>query len=263
MTATMQGFSFRRTVGIALGVATQLLFAVTVVGLYRFLANYRPIASTPSLWRDGMLALFFAVPHSVLRLPRVQKLFCRATGREFFGIFYCAATCASLWIVFWFWQASPVVLWQCTGAAWWMMQIGFHLSWIALAYSLCLTGLGYQTGYTEWCRWFRREPLPRRRFVPRSAYRWIRHPVYLSFLGLLWFNPQVTLDQAVLTVLWTGYIAVGSHLKDERLAYYMGEEYRQYQRRVPGYPLLRSGPLGLRRPAPAAGTRPPGKAQAA
>src|SRR5262249_3466045 len=46
------------------------------------------------------------------------------------------------------------------------------------------------------------------------------------------------------TGLWTVYILVGSHLKDRRLLFYLGDVYRRYQARVPGYPLVPFGPLG-------------------
>ena len=134
------------------------------------------------------------------------------------------------------------------------MQVAFGLSWAALLYSLSLTGLGYQTGLTHWLYWLRRQRLPRREFEPRGAYRWLRHPVYLSFLGLVWFTPRMTLDHALLTGVWTVYIFVGSYLKDQRLAHYLGERYRAYQRRVAGYPLLPWGPLGKLRTRPAAVT---------
>ncbi len=44
--------------------------------------------------------------------------------------------------------------------------------------------------------------------------------------------------------LLTVYVAVGSWLKDRRLAFYLGDAYRTYQERVPGYPLVGFGPLG-------------------
>jgi hypothetical protein len=118
------------------------------------------------------------------------------------------------------------------------------MSWVALIYSLHLTGLGYQTGLTPWWHWVKRQPAAPRRFEPRGAYRLIRHPVYLSFLGLIWLTPVVTLDRAILIVVWTLYIAVGSCLKDRRLTHYLGDSYRQYQSRVWGYPGLWFGPLG-------------------
>jgi hypothetical protein len=51
------------------------------------------------------------------------------------------------------------------------------------------SGLGWQTGWTPWWHWARRLPQPKRLFVERGAYRFLRHPVYLSFLGLIWSEP--------------------------------------------------------------------------
>ena len=243
---------WRRAVGLVVGATAQLMFAVTVVWLYGFLSDTAAILAAPSsfaamLLKDVGLALLFAVPHSLLRFPKVQSAICRVIGREFFGVFYCIVTCVSLWIVFWGWQGSEHIVWELHGWPRTAVVAAFHLSWLALGYSLLLTGLGYQTGFTEWSHWARRLPLPRRRFAPTGAYRWLRHPVYLSFAGLIWFAPRMTLDHALLTAVWTVYLAVGSYLKDERLAYYMGHEYRRYQEQVAGYPFVPLGPLGRRR----------------
>jgi protein-S-isoprenylcysteine O-methyltransferase Ste14 len=153
-------------------------------------------------------------------------------------------TCLTLLILFAGWQGSPRTFWNLQGPWRWLCDACFYLSWGTLLYSLSLTGLGYQTGWTEWWHWFRRRPLPRREFRPRGAYLWLRHPVYLSFLGLIWFTPRMSVDHAILTGIWTVYILVGSHLKDQRLAYYVGATYRHYQQQVAGYPLVFSGPLG-------------------
>jgi protein-S-isoprenylcysteine O-methyltransferase Ste14 len=122
----------------------------------------------------------------------------------------------------------------------------FYASWVGLFYSLSLTGLGYQTGWTPWWHWLHGRPPPRREFRPRGAYHLLRHPIYLSFLGLIWFTPAMTADRAVLTAVWTAYIFVGSYLKDERLARYVGRPYRRYQQRVAGYPFMPFGPLAKR-----------------
>jgi methanethiol S-methyltransferase len=71
----------------------------------------------------------------------------------------------------------------------------------------------------------------------------MRHPVYLSFLGLVWLRPTMSLDRAVLLVVWTVYIFVGSVLKDRRMEFYLGDRYREYQARVVGYPGMLFGPL--------------------
>ena len=74
---------------------------------------------------------------------------------------------------------------------------------------------------------------PARPFVPQSVYRFMRHTVYQSFLGLVWLVPVVTLDRAVLNGIWTVFIYVGSVLKERRLLFYVGDEYRRYQAGLP------------------------------
>jgi protein-S-isoprenylcysteine O-methyltransferase Ste14 len=138
------------------------------------------------------------------------------------------------------------VLWDLTGLPAGLMLAGFYGSWIALLYSISLTGLGYQTGWTQWLHWYRGQRLPRRPFQAAGAYHLLRHPVYLSFLGLIWFTPVMTLDHAVLTGVWTVYIFAGSVLKDRRLLHYLGPSYADYMRRVPGYPGMPAGPLARR-----------------
>jgi len=82
-----------------------------------------------------------------------------------------------------------------------------------------------------------------RPFAAQGVSRFFRPPVYLSFLGLVWFVPVVTMDRAVLIAVWTVYIYVGSVFKDRRLLFYLGDEYREYQAEVPGYPGMPIGPL--------------------
>jgi protein-S-isoprenylcysteine O-methyltransferase Ste14 len=234
----------RRAIGIAFGVGTQLLFAVTVWYLYSFLKGPDgPSSGASNLWIDGALAVLFAVPHSALLHPTTRARLTRLIPQAFYGCFYCVATCCSLLPLFLFWQLDEHIFWQAEGPVRLMIQAAFFASWGALFYSLSLTGLGYQTGWTPWWRWLRNRPAAARGFQPRGAYRWLRHPVYLSFLGLIWFTPLMTLDRLLLAGIWSLYIAIGSWLKDGRLAFYLGDTYRAYQAQVPGYIGIPIGPL--------------------
>ncbi|HVW01983.1 MAG TPA: NnrU family protein [Planctomycetaceae bacterium] len=233
----------QRIAGIACGVAVQAFFLATVWRLYWFLSGQNESLWTAPVWTDVPLALQFSVVHSLLLLPGVRKRLETWIAPSFYGLFYCLATCGGLWLIFLGWQRSPDVLIAFSTPLQGTIQAAFFLSWGALFYSLHLTGLGYQTGLTPWWYWVRRQPSPRRRFDPRSLYRWLRHPVYLSFLGLVWFHPEPTLDRLLLIAVWTPYIFVGSYLKDQRLLFYLRETYRDYQARVPGYPGMFVGPL--------------------
>ncbi|MBL8850968.1 MAG: hypothetical protein JNG89_14915 [Planctomycetaceae bacterium] len=237
----------RRSLGILFGVANQMLFAYTVVHLFLFLNGGNVQATRGSLWIDAALALQFAIPHSLLLWPPVRARLRAWIAAEFYGCAFCTATCFSLLLMFWGWRSDARLLWEVEGTGRTIVRCAFLLSWGALVYSLWISGLGRQTGWTTWYAWLRRVTPPRPEFAPQSWYRWLRHPIYLSFLGLLWFTPTMSLDRAVLTAVWTGYIFVGSRLKDLRLEAYIGEPYRAYQSRVPGFPFVPFGPLGRRR----------------
>ncbi|QDV50031.1 hypothetical protein [Gimesia fumaroli] len=241
----------QRFVGITFGLATQLLFLFTVWHLFWFLKeDYRHHAAE-FLWIDAVLALQFAVGHSLLLYPKIRSLITRWLPSPFYGSLFCLQTCSGILLTAFCWRSSPLELWHFEGIEGGLVSAGFYGSWLALLYSLNLTGLGYQTGLTQWWYWLRKKPLPRREFHPRSLYCCMRHPVYLSFMGLLWFTPVMTLDRAILTGIWTVYIFLGSYLKDERLQFYIGKPYRDYQAKVPGYPFLFFGPLGKRKVKPA------------
>jgi protein-S-isoprenylcysteine O-methyltransferase Ste14 len=155
--------------------------------------------------------------------------------------------CLSLLLVFHEWRSTCCVVWDLQGGAGDSMRAAFLLAWGALFYSLWISGLGRQTGWTTWYAWFRRRSPPASQFQPRGWYRWFRHPIYFSFLGLIWLTPQMTLDRGVLAALWSAYIFIGSRLKDARLEHYIGAAYREYESRVPGFPFMFAGPLGRRR----------------
>ena len=222
------GFSLCRLAGFTLGIGTQALFAITVVGLFSFLRYGATRSSGSWFLIDCLLALQFAIPHSLLLHPRTRSALKHRVPTEFYGAF---------------WRRNTTILWDLDGLAANAVVGCFLFSWASMLYSIHLTGLGFQTGWTQWMHWYQHKKMPRRDFVPRGAYRYLRHPVYLSFLGLIWFTPTMTLDHAVLTGIWTVYIAIGSVLKDRRLSFYLGEPYLSYMQKVSGYPLVPFGPL--------------------
>jgi len=242
-TSSLFDISMLRLMGFTFGIVTQALFAFTVVGLFAFL-RYGPVPGTQS-WPliDTLLALQFAIPHSLLLHPITRSRLRSVIAAEFYSAFFCICTCVSLLLIFRYWRSTNSVIWDLHGTGATYMTAAFYCSWAWMLYSISLTGLGFQTGWTQWQYWYREEKLPRRDFTARSLYCYMRHPVYLGFLGLIWFTPTMTADHALLTGVWTIYIAIGSVLKDQRLSFYLGDSYRLYMQKVAGYPLMTAGPL--------------------
>lgn len=238
----------RRGLGIAAGVMVHGLFALMTWRLFLFLRDTTAHTPEGSLGIDALLALQFVVPHSWLLHPSTRKKLAGVIPDAFYGLLFTLVTTIGLTLIMVFWRHSPLAIWRLTGLGGGFMSAMFLVSWGFMLYSIGLTGFGWQTGYTPWLHWLRGLPPPKRTFDPRGVYRFLRHPVYLSFLGLVWFTPVMTLDRAILTAIWTAYIFYGSYLKDERLAHYMGERYRRYQAQVVGFPGMFWGPLAKRSP---------------
>lgn len=251
-TSSLQIFIARaqRFSGIFFGFANQAVFLITVYFLFYFLRD-GSVSFVSGSWIlvDTLLALLFAVVHSLLLYPAVRRKLSQWIPSSFYDSFFSSVTCISLLALFFCWRNSTVVLWQLSGVGFWIVSGCFYASWLALLYSLALTGLGYQNGWTPFYYWLIRERPPRRSFEPRGAYKHLRHPVYLSFLGLVWFVPRMTLDHAILTAIWTVYIFYGSVLKDRRLLFFIGKPYRHYMETVKGYPLMWRGPLAKLSPS--------------
>lgn len=237
----------KRTLFLLFALLAHGLLVVLVWYLFPFLGGWHePTGSIPAgnwWWCDLLLVAQFGVLHSLLLRPGTRQRLERIIPSPLYGCFYTTVTCASLLLLVLTWQVYPVVIYHLEGWARGVVCTAYVLSWVALIYTLSLTGLGFQTGWTPLWGWLRHGKPPRRAFEIRGAYRWLRHPVYLSFLGQIWFTPQMSIDRLLLSLLFTGYIFLGSYFKDQRLLYYLGDTYRAYQAQVTGYP-LGFGPLG-------------------
>lgn len=233
---------------IAFGAVAHVLFVVTVCFLFPFLRGLAPDAKLPDTasgwwWQDFLLAAHFGVFHSLLLWRRARQSLERFIPGPLYGCFFCLMTCASLLLVILAWRPSGVAVVRLEGLAGAGVTWLYLSGWGLLFYSLSLFGLGYQTGWTPYWAYARGQEPPSRRFEPHGLYRVLRHPVYLSLLVLVWATPVLTADRLLLNLIWTGYVFVGSALKDRRLVWHLGDEYRRYQASVPGYPFFWFGPL--------------------
>jgi len=70
-------------------------------------------------------------------------------------------------------------------------------------------------------------------FTVRGPYRWVRHPLYVFVIVLIWSSPDLTMDRLLFNVLWTIWIVVGAFFEERDLVADFGGEYIEYQQRVP------------------------------
>jgi methanethiol S-methyltransferase len=76
---------------------------------------------------------------------------------------------------------------------------------------------------------------PSARLVVAGPYRYVRHPLYLLALVLMWANPAMTVNRAMLSGLMSLYLYVGSLHEEASLQRRFGGEYARYRGQVPGF----------------------------
>jgi protein-S-isoprenylcysteine O-methyltransferase Ste14 len=83
-------------------------------------------------------------------------------------------------------------------------------------------------------------PLPDELLQTGGVYAFVRHPLYLFSLMIIWALPVMTEGLLIFNLGTTLYFIFGSLLEEKRMLRIFGDEYRAYQQRVPWLvPLLR------------------------
>lgn len=71
------------------------------------------------------------------------------------------------------------------------------------------------------------------RLVTAGFYRWVRHPLYLFGLLIIWFTPLMTANLLVVVVSLTVYLVVGAWLEEKKLLREFGADYQVYRASTP------------------------------
>ncbi len=185
------------------------------------------------LWLDAGFSLAFFIQHSTMIRRSFRTRVARLVAPEYFGVLYTIASGVILITVVVFWQESSAMIASAHGVARWLLRAvpvvcmaGFVWGVRSLAY---FDAFGVRPIIN---RLKGRDPRP----MPLAAagpYRWVRHPLYLLIVLMIWSYPDLTADRLLFDILWTGWIVVASVLEERDLVAEFGDSYRRYQRQVP------------------------------
>jgi methanethiol S-methyltransferase len=229
----------------AVGGASLLLFLAFLVTSRGALLELRLSAPAALLW-DGALSLAFFLQHSLMVRAPVRARLARLVPAHALGALYSIASGLVLAAVVLLWQRVEPRLLAVDGPA----RLAGHgvaaLALLAFAWAVAslrrFDPFGARAIEEHLHGATARPPT----LSVHGPYRWVRHPLYLFTLVIVWSRPDLTVDRLLLDVLWTAWILVGTVLEERDLAAELGDAYRAYQRRVPMI-------LPWRRPAEPAG----------
>jgi protein-S-isoprenylcysteine O-methyltransferase Ste14 len=209
--------------------------AAFVLSLAVFVYSYsvsfgQPAEAGPVAWPvvvDVALFTLFALHHSVLARSGAKRWIARHVTPALERAVYVWVASLLFLLVCLGWQSVPGVLYHRTGATaalhWLMVLSGTWLTARAarILDPLDLAGIRQASGAG-----------PSADFKVEGPYRWLRHPIYLGWVLVVFGVPHMTATRFVFAVVSTAYLIVAIPFEERSLVESLGDTYRDYQRRV-------------------------------
>jgi protein-S-isoprenylcysteine O-methyltransferase Ste14 len=185
------------------------------------------------LWFDAGLSLLFFIQHSGMVRKPFRRWLERFIPEDYVGATYTIVSGIVLLLVILLWQTSTHTVVTPSGLLRWSLRavsffslLGFCWGIKALRY---FDPFGLRPIFNR-LRGRNPKPMP---FTVAGPYRWVRHPLYLFMILMIWPCPDLTTDRLLFDLLWTSWIVVGSYFEERDLIVEFGDAYREYQKKVP------------------------------
>lgn len=191
------------------------------------------LGETPALWLDTFLCLAFFIQHSVMAQKPFRQWLARTLPAKYYGAWYAIASGVVALALVVFWQESAYTLVAPQDLVRWLFRVVFVLAIAGVAWTMWALGIFVNFRLQPMVDDLRgREPHPTP-LVLHGPYRWVRHPLYMSSLLMIWSYSDLTLDRLLFNLLFTAWVIVATLLEERNLVAAFGEAYRSYQREVP------------------------------
>lgn len=181
-----------------------------------------------------VLLALFAVQHSVMARPVFKRWWTRLIPETIERSTYVLSSSLVLFLMFWQWRTMPTVIWNIV----WQpgrigLQVLFWLGWATVLASTFMINhfdlFGLRQVYLAW----RAEPYSETGFRSPLLYRVVRHPLMLGFIIAFWATPTLSAGHLLFALATTGYILIALQIEEHDLTVALGDQYREYRRRVP------------------------------
>jgi protein-S-isoprenylcysteine O-methyltransferase Ste14 len=231
------------------GVVCYAVFFATFLYAIAFLGDFgvpKSIDSGPQSPLGEALAInaallgIFALQHSIMARPWFKKLWTKIVPAAAERSTYVLFSSLALVLLFWKWQPMGGLIWQVDNdfgqlAIYWLYALG----WILLLVSTFLINHFDLFGLRQVYLHFSGHEYTGLPFRTPGLYRYVRHPIYFSWLCIFWATPRMTVAHLVFAFATTAYILIAVQFEEHDLIQAYGDVYRRYRAQVPGILPLR------------------------
>jgi protein-S-isoprenylcysteine O-methyltransferase Ste14 len=182
---------------------------------------------------DSLLCLVFFLQHSGMIRRGAKARLAQRVPAIYSPALYTIASGTALFAVILLWQPTNQFLFRLHGPLRWLPACFVVLALAGFIWGIHALRTFDPFGIEAVTTPLRGASPPAARFVVGGPYRYVRHPLYLFLLLLIWSTPQLSTDRLLFNVLWTAWIVVGATLEERDLLGDFGGTYRQYHLSVP------------------------------
>lgn len=182
---------------------------------------------------NALLLGLFAIQHSVMARRGFKEWWTKIIPKPIERSTYVLLSSLILILMYWQWMPMPEVIWDMSGTVLGsVLDILFWLGWVLVLLATFMINHFELFGLQQVLFHLRNKEIPHNKFTTRFLYQFVRHPIMLGFLIAFWSASAMTVGHLVFSIATTGYIIVGVLLEERDLMHYLGDEYREYRRKV-------------------------------
>lgn len=179
------------------------------------------------------LMIMMGLQHSVMARSRFKELLTKVISPAAERSTYVLSSGVVFILISLFWRAIDGTVWHVEGPLAIVLTALQLSGWVMVVASSFMINhfelFGLQQVYCH----FIQKPVPVPQFTDRYLYKIVRHPIQLGVLLGVWFTATMTMTHLMLALLMTVYIFIGLHFEEKSLVAALGQEYKDYRKRVP------------------------------
>ncbi|MGA3208609.1 MAG: isoprenylcysteine carboxylmethyltransferase family protein [Syntrophales bacterium] len=191
------------------------------------------LGTRDALLIDAFLSIIFFLQHSILVRRGFKQWLGEFMPDVYHNAFYGLTSGIALLLVLVFWQKSPTQIARVDGIIFWMLRVLFFLPIIGFYWGAKSLGSFDAVGVKPLMRYISNRLGKPQQITAKGPYRWVRHPLYLFLIVIIWSCPVLTLDRLIFDIMWTVWIVIATYLEDRDLHSEFGSQYLEYSSRVP------------------------------
>ena len=216
----------------AFGAATVIMFTIFLLrGSFTIIDLH--LGKRNALLLDAFLSIIFFLQHSILVRRGFKQWLGKFMPDVYHNAFYGLTSVIALFMVLVFWQKSPTLIASANDFIFWLFRALFFLCWAGFLWGNKSIASFDMFGVKPLMRYISNRPAKPQQITAKGPYQWVRHPLYLFLIVLIWSCPVLTLDRLIFNIMWTFWIVIGTYLEDRDLHREFGSQYLEYSSRVP------------------------------